>query len=67
MRFSRVGGREVVLFDQAWTESEDLVRTFEVTGFDRVNLRGDWQLTVVDGAPADEGSLQRWSLHFTTH
>ena len=41
---------------------DDLRKSFTLPTFDGVERGGAWNLTVVDGAAQDEGTLERWSL-----
>lgn len=60
------GGRTVTLFEREGAGSDDLRQTFDVSDFDGDDAAGDWVLTVIDNASADEGTLNSWTLNLTT-
>ncbi|MEM9067715.1 MAG: proprotein convertase P-domain-containing protein [Myxococcota bacterium] len=59
-------GQSVTLFEREGAGADDLRQTFDVSEFDDLDAAGDWTLTVVDGASADTGVLERWALNLTT-
>lgn len=59
-------GRTVTLFEREGAGADDLVATFDVSDFDGEDSAGDWTLTVIDNANADEGTLNSWTLNLTT-
>ncbi|HJL14893.1 MAG TPA: proprotein convertase P-domain-containing protein [Sandaracinaceae bacterium LLY-WYZ-13_1] len=61
VRLAQEGGREFVLVQES-TEDGGIDRSFEVPGFVGEDIGGTWTLTVVDGAPADTGTLNGWSI-----
>lgn len=63
---TRVGGREVVLFDRQDVDDTTFTRTFTVEGFNDQELTGTWRLVVSDRAARDTGRLVSWSLDATT-
>lgn len=62
IRLARVGGREFVLLTEDYASEGGIRRTFDVPGFVGEDAAGTWRLTVVDGAPRDEGTLNSWSI-----
>ncbi len=58
--------RTVTLFEREGAGADDLVATYDVSDFDGEDAAGDWILTVIDNANADEGTLNSWTLHLTT-
>lgn len=65
IRLQRVGGREIVLLREQLIEGTSLTRTFTADGFVGEPVAGTWRLTVVDGAAADTGRLESWSMDVT--
>lgn len=61
-------GTEAVLHDRTGASARDLVASFtseglpELQAFTGETIQGDWTLSVVDTAPADEGTLRKWGL-----
>ncbi|MBO6938531.1 MAG: proprotein convertase P-domain-containing protein [Deltaproteobacteria bacterium] len=58
-------GTTVELMSEEYVEDTMLVRTFTVDDFNGGDMAGTWNLNVVDTAPADEGTLNGWSLEVT--
>ena len=59
-------GTTVTLFEKEEAGADDLVRSFDVAGFDGKEAAGVWTLTVRDTASSDEGTLNGWGLTITT-
>lgn len=57
----RHDGREVVLQKNAGGSTENIRKTFEVTGLSG-SIQGTWELVAVDGAASDEGAINSWEL-----
>jgi len=66
IKLAREGGREVVLLTEDYSSTGGIQRTFTPPAFVGDTARGNWRLTVVDGADRDVGRLNRWSLRVTT-
>lgn len=66
VRLSRVGGRQFVLVQQPVIDGPAYAQTFDVAGFVGEDLAGTWRLTVIDGAGADVGTLNGWTMDVTT-
>ena len=45
---------------------DDIKKTFTVTGLDGKALAGEWQLSVVDSAAIDTGTLNSWKIELTS-
>ncbi len=58
----RHGGTKQVLHSREGGGSDDLDKTYTLTGFTSAPLEGDWQLYVSDRAGQDVGKLIEWSL-----
>ncbi|MEX1365702.1 MAG: proprotein convertase P-domain-containing protein [Nannocystaceae bacterium] len=56
------GDTVVTLHDREGGGEDDLLETVELDDFDHLDRSGEWQLQVVDGAAADTGRLQGWTL-----
>lgn len=56
----------VVLHDRVGGGQDDLVKTFDVEGFDGTSATGTWRLKVEDHAGQDVGTLNGWSLEVLT-
>jgi hypothetical protein len=56
------GDRTARLYAGAGAGGTDLRETFVTRAFEGLAMRGDWTLTVIDGAAADVGTLVAWSL-----
>lgn len=58
-------GTRVVLLDRAGDADDHVRETFSVADFNGTDAAGTWRLEVVDGASADVGTLNSWSLTIT--
>jgi subtilisin-like proprotein convertase family protein len=54
-------GQEEILQKNAGGSTDDIQKTFEVTGFGG-SVEGTWELLVVDGASKDTGAINSWEL-----
>jgi hypothetical protein len=61
------GNKSVVLIDRQGGSADDIKQTFDVTGFEDLDLRGTWTLKVEDTARLDTGTLNSWSLEVATN
>jgi subtilisin-like proprotein convertase family protein len=59
------GDTTVTLISGEGAGEDDLVRSFDVSGFDGQDAAGSWTLTVRDEAGADTGTLNGWALTIT--
>lgn len=57
----RHDGQDVVLQKNSGGSTENIQKTFDVTGFSG-SIQGTWELAVVDGAASDEGAINSWEL-----
>jgi subtilisin-like proprotein convertase family protein len=58
-------GTTVELMSEEYVEDTMLVRTFTLDDFNGEDMAGSWNLTVVDTAARDEGTLNGWTLEVT--
>jgi hypothetical protein len=56
------GGVTKVVVDQAGGSTQNLMKTFTVTGFSGAANAGDWTIKVEDKAAQDVGTLKSWVL-----
>jgi len=54
-------GQEATLQKNAGGSTENIQKTFDVTGFSG-SVEGTWELLVVDGASRDTGTINSWEL-----
>jgi subtilisin-like proprotein convertase family protein len=57
----RRDGQEVELQKNSGGSTEDIKKTFDVSGFSG-SVEGTWELFVVDGASRDTGAINNWEL-----
>ena len=55
-------GVVVVLHDRVGGGNDDVNETYTPHEFDGASAKGEWTLTVVDGAASDAGALKNWTL-----
>ena len=58
-------GTEAVLHNRSGGSADDLVETYELSGFNGEMALGTWTLKVSDNAGADTGTLNSWGLVIT--
>lgn len=61
------GDGSVVVFDRSGGSADNLMQTFDVTGFTGKELSGTWTLKVEDTARIDLGTLKGWTLEVRTN
>ncbi len=58
-------GTTEVVFSVGFDSANDIVDTFTVTGFEGEEGLGDWELSVIDDASGDVGTLNTWGLNLS--
>ena len=61
------GTVEKVLSDNAGGSTDNIKKTFTVSGLDGQAINGAWQLKIVDNAAQDTGSLNSWKIELTSN
>lgn len=56
------GRKTVTVWNNEGDDQKNIEATFDLGGFDGVDAKGDWTLSVVDSAAQDAGSLTSWAL-----
>lgn len=65
VRLTSPAGTSATLHNQAGGNTANLDKNFASLAFNGESTQGDWTLKVVDGGPADVGTLNNWSVTFT--
>jgi subtilisin-like proprotein convertase family protein len=58
-------GNAKVVHDRGGGSADDIVRSFSLTEFNGMAAAGDWEISVVDRAARDVGTLRSWGLELT--
>ena len=61
------GTTEKVLSANVGGSTDDIKKTFTVTGLDGQTIAGGWTLKIVDNAAQDVGTLNSWKLELTSN
>lgn len=65
VRLVHPDGTDIQVYAPDMTDHNDLIKTWDVDGFDGKDSAGTWTLKVIDHAASDTGTLNSWSMTIT--